>query len=89
MIAGKHKGQTGTIDKVLATGRVIVGGVNKVTVHVKPKRRNEKGSTVQREAALHGSNVMLVEGGKRTRIGMKVDGDKKVRIAKKTKKELK
>ena len=90
VIAGKHKGQTGTVAKVIKeTGRVIVGGVNKATVRVKAKRKTEKGSTVEREAPLHASNVMLVEGGKRTRVGYKADGEKKVRIAKKTKKELK
>ncbi len=68
IIAGKEKGTTGTIEKIFpATGRVIVSGANKVTRRIKPKKRGDKGQTVQVEASLHGSNVMLVDGKKRLR----------------------
>ncbi|MCC6198957.1 50S ribosomal protein L24 [Candidatus Nomurabacteria bacterium] len=68
IIAGKEKGTTGTVEKVFpATGRIIVSGANKVTRHLKPKKRTEKGQTVQVEASLHASNVMLVDGKKRLR----------------------
>ncbi len=60
VIAGKHKGAKGTIGKVVGA-RVIVDGVNKVTVHVKPKNKNEKGSIVEREASIHHSNVKLAD----------------------------
>lgn len=60
VIAGKHKGAKGTIGRVIGD-RVIVDGVNKMKVHVKPKNKNEKGSIVQREASLHHSNVQSTE----------------------------
>ena len=47
VIAGKSKGQTGKIEVVhTATGRVIVGGVNKTKRHVKPRSKTEKGTTI-------------------------------------------
>ncbi len=64
VIAGKHKGAKGTIGKVIGE-RVIVDGVNKMKIHVKPKNKNEKGSIVEREASLHHSNVKLVEAKKK------------------------
>jgi len=60
VIAGKHKGAKGTIGRVIGD-RVIVDGVNKMKVHMKPKNKNEKGSIVQREASMHHSNVKSAE----------------------------
>ena len=89
IISGKSKGATGKVARVIAvTGRVIVEGVNKVSVRHKAKKRGEKGQTIQREAALHISNVMLLEGKKGVRTRSKVEGDKKVRISKKTGKAI-
>jgi large subunit ribosomal protein L24 len=69
VIAGKSKGQTGKISKVvIATNRVIIDGVNKTKRHMKPRASGEKGTTVEKESALHASNVMLVDDkGKATR----------------------
>lgn len=64
VIAGKHKGAKGTIGKVIGE-RVIVDGVNKMKIHVKPKNKNEKGSIVEREASIHHSNVKRAEGKKK------------------------
>ena len=92
MIAGKSKGQTGKIEVVhTATGRVIVGGVNKTKRHIKPKSKTEKGSTIEKEAAIHASNVMLLDPktNKPTRIGKKAVDGKNVRVAKKSSTELK
>jgi large subunit ribosomal protein L24 len=92
VIAGKHKGENGTVVRVLPdVGRVIVEGVNKVKRHVKPKTRGEKGQIVEREAAFHASNVMLVDPkeGTRTRIALKKVDGKVVRVAKKSGQELK
>ncbi len=92
VIAGKHKGQKGAITEInTTTNRVIVGGVNKVKRHVKAKKTKEKGSIVESEASIALSNVMLVDPktGKQTRIGAKMVGDKKVRIAKKSNQEIK
>ncbi len=88
VIAGKHKGAKGTVAQVVGE-RVLVDGVNKVKFHVKAKTKTEKGSIVEREASLHASNVMFVEGGNKTRIGKKKVGDKMVRFAKKSGNEIK
>lgn len=92
VIAGKHKGEKGSILRVLRDeNRVVVEGIHKVKRQIKPKTRNEKGSMVEREAAFHASNVMIVDpkSGKGTRIGSKKVGEKNVRIAKKSGQELK
>ena len=91
VIAGKNKGQKGTIKKVLAdSGRVVVEGVNKVKKNIKPRTKDKKGTTVEIEASINASNVMIVDpkGGKRSRVGYKHVGDKKVRIAKKSGQEI-
>lgn len=89
IISGKSKGMTGKVGKVfLGTGRLVVEGANKVTIRQKAKKRGEKGQTIEREASVHASNVMLVEGKKGVRTGTKKEGDKKVRVSKKTGKEI-
>ena len=85
VIAGKDKDKEG---KVIAidhkNGRVKVEGANLVTKHSKPSQSNQEGGISTQEAYLDISNVMYLHKGERTRIGYKLDGDKKVRIAKKT-----
>ncbi len=91
VIAGKHKGARGSITKVLAAAnRVVVEGVAKVKHHQKPRKQNESGSVVEREASVHASNVMLIDGktDKQTRVGSKRVGEKKVRIARKSEQEI-
>ncbi len=83
VIAGKDKGKEGKVLSV-KDGRVVVQGVNMVTKHQKPSASNANGGIVTQEAPLDASNVMLVVGGKTTRVGFEVRGGKKVRIAKKT-----
>ncbi|EHN59145.1 50S ribosomal protein L24 [Oenococcus kitaharae] len=62
VIAGKDKGKEGTVTKViLKTDRVVVEGVNKVKKHQKPTQAEPKGGIVEKEAALHVSNVKLVD----------------------------
>ena len=65
-------------------GRILVEGVNMITKHAKPSQANPNGGIIQREAPIDISNVMLVYKGKPTRVGFKMDGDKKVRFAKAT-----
>ena len=75
VIAGKNKGKTGKILRVLKKrDRVVVEGVNKVKRHL-PKRNNQPGQIVEFEAPLHISNVMLVDPKtkKRTRLGYSKD----------------
>ncbi len=83
VIAGKDKGKEG---KVLAVkdGKVLVEGVNMITKHQKPSAGSPQGGIVNKEAFLDVSNVMFLFKGQPTRIGFKLDGDKKVRVAKKT-----
>jgi len=85
VIAGKDKEKEGKVLSVDAkNNRVTVEGVNMVKKHEKPSGRNQTGGIVTREAAIDVSNVMYLHKGKPTRIGYKMDGDKKVRIAKST-----
>ncbi len=85
VIAGKDKDKEG---KVLAVNvkdnTVLVEGVNMVTKHSKPSMANQQGGIITKEAPIHVSNVMYLFKGKATRVGYKMDGDKKVRFAKAT-----
>jgi len=85
VIAGKDKDKEGKIIAVnQKDGTAIVEGVNMVTKHTKPSVTNQQGGIVNQEAPIALSNLMYVVNGKVTRIGFKIDGDKKVRIAKAT-----
>ncbi|MCI7555671.1 MAG: 50S ribosomal protein L24 [Paludibacteraceae bacterium] len=87
--AGASKGQTGKVLKVLvAENRAIVEGVNLVSKSQKPNAKNPQGGIVKQEAAIHISNLNLVEDGKPVRIGRVVKDGKLVRVSKKTGKEL-
>ena len=85
VIAGKDKDKEG---KVIAVnkkdGKVLVEGVNMLTKHTKPSAANQNGGIVHQEGYIDASNVMYVHKGQATRVGFKMDGDKKVRVAKKT-----
>lgn len=87
VIAGDHKGSEGKVLQIIKDkDRVLVEGVNLVAKHTKPSAQNPQGGIVKKEASMHISNVMLVDGGAAVRVGYKVDGDTKTRISKKTKK---
>ena len=85
VIAGKDKDKEGKVLSVdQKNARVVVEGVNMVTKHTKPSATNQAGGIIQQEAAIDISNVMYIHKGKATRVGIKMDGDKKVRYAKST-----
>ena len=85
VIAGKDKDKEGKVILVdQKNGRVVVEGINMVAKHTKPNAANQNGGIVNKEAAIDISNVMYVHKGKATRVGFKMDGDKKVRFAKST-----
>jgi large subunit ribosomal protein L24 len=85
VIAGKDKDAEGKVISVdVKNHKVVVEGVNMITKHEKPSQANPNGGIVQKEAPIDISNVMLVVKGKATRVGFKMDGDKKVRFAKAT-----
>jgi large subunit ribosomal protein L24 len=86
VIAGDHKGEEGKIVKVFTDkNRAIVEGVNMVSKHTKPSADNPQGGIVKKEASLHISNLMIVEKGIPTKVGYRMEGDKKVRFSKKSK----
>ena len=85
VIAGKDKDKEGKVIRVYEKDhKVLVEGVNMVTKSVKPSAANQQGGIVNKEAPLDISSVMYLQNGQVTRIGYKMDGDKKVRIARKT-----
>lgn len=93
VIAGDSKGSQGKITEVnRATSRVKVEGVNMVSKHTKPNAANPNGGIVKQEAAIHVSNVALIDAktGAATRVGRKANKDGKlVRFSKKSGEEIK
>ena len=85
VIAGKDKDKEG---KVIAVNRkkntLLVEGINMVTKHAKPSMQNQQCGIIHQESPIDASNVMYLHKGKVTRVGFKMDGDKKVRYAKST-----
>ncbi|MBJ7410894.1 MAG: 50S ribosomal protein L24 [Phenylobacterium sp.] len=86
VLTGKDKGRQGAVLKVLPQEqRVVVQGLNMVQRHTRPSQLDPQGGIKHKEASIHLSNVAVVDSaGKPTRVGFKVEGDKKVRIAKTT-----
>ena len=87
VIAGDHKGSQGTVMSVdREKNKAIVEGVNMVSKHTKPSAKSPQGGIVKKEAPIHISNLSLIDPKTKeaTRVGMKVEGDKKVRFAKKS-----
>ena len=85
VIAGKDINNEGKVIAVNAKNNtLLVEGINMVTKHTKPSMANQQGGIVHQEAPIDASNVMLLHNGKATRVGFKMDGDKKVRFAKST-----
>lgn len=92
VISGGQKGKSGrVIEVVRRTDRVLVEGVNIITKHIKPSATNPQGGIEKREAPVHISNVMYVDGkGNATRVGRRRGDDGKlVRVSVKTKEDLK
>ena len=87
VIAGDHKGSEGKVLKVdPEKNKAIIEGVNMVSKHTKPSAKNPQGGIVKKEAPVHISNIALIDpkSKKATRVGIKVEGDKKVRFSKKS-----
>ena len=86
VLAGKDKGRQGSVLRVLPKDeRVVVEGLNMVQRHTRPTQADPQGGIKHKEAPLHVSNVAVVDSaGKPTRVGFRMDGDKKVRFAKTT-----
>lgn len=86
VIAGDHKGSEGVVQKVLTDkNKAIVTGINMVKKHTKPSAQSPQGGIVEKEAPIQISNLsLLTSKGEATRIGYRVEGDKKVRFSKKS-----
>jgi large subunit ribosomal protein L24 len=87
ILSGRDKGRRGRVIEVLTKkAKVIVEGINMQKHHTRPNRqRGIAGGIVEREAPLDASNVMVIEGGKPTRVGYQVLQDgRKVRVSKRT-----
>ncbi|MCB0309334.1 MAG: 50S ribosomal protein L24 [Bdellovibrionales bacterium] len=83
VLSGKERGKTGTVLKIVTQkNRVVVEGLNMVTLHQKPNAQNQQGGIVKKEAAIHLSNVSHVEKKVKT-----TKGKKTVKSVKKEKKE--
>jgi large subunit ribosomal protein L24 len=84
VIAGADRGKTGRVLRILpAKSRVIVEGINRVWKHVKPSQRYPQGGRIQKDAAIHLSNVMPIDptSGKGTRVRSEMKDGRKHRIA--------
>ena len=79
VLSGKDKGKQGK------SGKVVVENINVVSRHTKPRKQGDQGGILKKEAPLYACKVQKVcpKCNKPTRIGHKVEGDKKVRICKK------
>ena len=87
VISGKDKGKTGVILAAFPKqDRVLVEGINMVKKHAKPSQINPQGGILNQEAPIHVSNVMIIDpkSGEPTRVGYKMEDNKKVRVAKKS-----
>jgi len=87
VIAGDHKGSEGKVVRVFRDkNKAIVEGVNLVSKHTKPSAANPQGGIVKKEAPIHISNIALIDPKTKqtTKVGYRVEGDKKVRVSKKS-----
>jgi large subunit ribosomal protein L24 len=87
VIAGDHKGSEGKVLRVFRdANKAIVEGVNMISKHTKPSAKNPQGGIVKKEAPIHVSNLALLDPKSKqaTKVGYKVEGDKKVRFSKKS-----
>jgi large subunit ribosomal protein L24 len=87
VISGKDRGKTGKVLKAFPReGKIVMAGVNVVKVHERARKQGGKGQVVEKSMPFPVSNVMIADPktGARTRVGMKKEGDKKVRTAKKS-----
>ena len=86
IISGNDVGKSGRVIKVFPLKKkIIVEGLNMVKKHARPTQENPQGGIMEKEAAIHISNVMFVSGNQPTRIGYRIlDDGKKVKFSKKS-----
>ena len=89
VMAGDHKGEEGKVIKMfLSKNRAIVEGVNLISKHTKPSAQNPQGGIMKKEAPIHISNLMLIENGEVTKVGYRIEDNKKIRFSKKSDKAI-
>ena len=89
VIAGDHKGEEGKIVTIISSkNRAIVEGVNMISKHTKPSAQSPQGGIVKKEASIDISNLMLLENGETTKVGYRIEDEKKVRFSKKSDKAI-
>ena len=83
---GNNKGSESKVLKIVSDkNRLIVEGVNMVKKHMKPNAQNPQGGIIEKEASIHISNVsLLTSSGESTKVGYRMDDNKKVRFSKKS-----
>lgn len=87
VITGTNKGTIGNVLRVYPkTDKIVVEGVNLVKKHLKPSQMNPDGGIIEKEMPIHVSNVMIYDSKSKqvSRIGIKEEKGKKVRVYKKT-----
>lgn len=85
ILSGKDKGKQGKVlESLPQKDRVIVEGVNILKKHQRSRQQGKKGEVIEKTMPIHVSNVSLMEKGKAVRVGYKMEGDKKIRISKKS-----
>ena len=92
VISGEEKGKKASVIKTYPDKhKVVLEGVNMVSKHTKPNSKQPQGGIVKQEAPIHISNLNLLDPKTNTptRVGYRMDGDKKVRFAKKSGEEIK
>lgn len=89
VISGREKGKTGKVIQVIAgkrtgAGLIVVENVNLRKKHLRPKKRGDKGQVIELANPIAVSNVMLIDptSKKPTRVGFRLEGDIKKRVAK-------
>ena len=90
--AGNDRGKTGRVVRVLVKkNRAVVEGINMVSKSVKPSAKHPQGGIIKMEAPIHVSNLNLIDPKTNTptRVGHRMEGDKKIRYAKKSGEEIK
>ncbi len=89
VISGDDKGKDGVVIRVdKAKMRVLIEGINMVKRHTKPSAANQEGGIIEKEAPIHISNVMILDGDTTTKIGRRVEDEKIVRYFKKSDKNI-
>jgi large subunit ribosomal protein L24 len=87
VLCGKDKGKRGVVEAVGSDDRIMVAGINQVKKHVRPNpMKGVEGGIITKSMPIHVSNVSLFDPatGKPSRVGFRIEGDKKVRILRAT-----